>query len=89
MAFGIAIAVSDSEGSFAIPFLASIITSLMVFSYLTLKAFMNDPRNSPAYVTWQSFATVLFGLLVPLISALLWISFTIGRIDARLDILIP
>ncbi len=89
MMVGIVIGISRVDGPFDIAFAISIGWGIPAFATIVYIFYKNAPRDSPAYVTWPAFASTTLALLIPIMSALLWLAFTMGSIDAKLDNLKP
>ena len=89
MLIGIVIGIRDVEGAFDLPFAISIAIAVPTLALVVYSAYKDAPRNSPAYVTWPAFASTVLALTLPIVSALLWIAFTMGKIVGRLDNLTP
>ena len=89
MVVGVIIGIKNVDGPYDLAFGISIALGSATFAVVVYSFYKNAPLNSPAYVTWPAFATTVLALLVPLMSTLLWIAFTMGSIDARLDSLKP
>ena len=62
-------------------FIASIALSFILAVFFAIKGYRAAPRQSEAYVTWGAFVSTLLGLYMPLIAALIWIAFELGKVS--------
>ena len=66
-------------------FLGAIVVPLSMGLTFVLRDYMKAPRESPTFVTWGALVTILMGLYIPIVSAMLWIAFTLGELTGKID----
>ena len=75
------------DRGYSILFPVSVALSLTTAIVTVLVNYLKAPRHSEAYVTWPAFVTVVLSLCIPLVSSLIWLGFTLGGIQTRLEMM--